>query len=289
VSYLLHIIILVGFFSILSVSLNIACGYAGILSLAHAAFYGIGAYAVGLLTAKAGVPFWPAFLLGSIISCLFGLLVAIPTLRLKGDYLLIATLGFGEIFRNSLINWDALTEGPRGITAIPPATLFGFRLATDQSFFLLLFACIVLCVGTSYLLKSSPFGQVLFAIAEDEDGVTALGRNPVRFKVLTMGISAFWAGVAGGLYAVYVGYISPNIFSINESILIFTMVLLGGLRSIRGSILGAFVLIALPEIMRFVGLPNNIAAVVRQMIYGALLVLIMYFRPQGFLGTIRLR
>ena len=133
--YFFNILILGGLFSILSISLNIACGYAGILSLAHAAFYGIGAYTVGLLTVKAGMPFWPAFLLGGVFSALLGLLIGIPTLRLKGDYLLIATLGFGEIFRDSLINLDSLTEGSRGITAIPPASLFGFQLATDQTFF----------------------------------------------------------------------------------------------------------------------------------------------------------
>ncbi|MDL1984287.1 MAG: branched-chain amino acid ABC transporter permease [Deltaproteobacteria bacterium] len=287
--YFFNILILGGLFSILSISLNIACGYAGILSLAHAAFYGIGAYTVGLLTVKAGMPFWPAFLLGGIFSAILGLLIGIPTLRLKGDYLLIATLGFGEIFRNSLINWDGLTEGSRGITAIPPASFFGFQLATDQTFFFLLLTVIVLCIVTSYLVKNSPMGQILFAISEDEDGVSALGRNTTYFKVVTMAISAFWAGIAGGLYATYVGYISPNLFTINESILIFTMVLLGGLRSIGGSILGAFVLVALPEVMRFIGLPNTIAAVVRQMIYGSLLIVIMYFRPQGLLGTLKLR
>jgi len=208
---------------------------------------------------------------------------------LKGDYLLIATLGFGEIFRNSLINWDSLTEGPRGITSIPTAGLFGFQFTTDQTFLLLLLTVIVLCAVSSYLVKNSPMGQVLFAISEDEDGVSALGRNTTYFKVVTMALSAFWAGIAGGLYASYVGYISPNLFTINESILIFTMVLLGGLRSIGGSILGAFVLVALPEVMRFIGLPNTIAAVVRQMIYGGLLIVIMYFRPQGLLGTLRLR
>jgi branched-chain amino acid transport system permease protein len=287
--YFFNILIMGGLFSILSVSLNIACGYAGILSLAHAAFYGIGAYTVGLLTVKAGMPFWPAFLLGGVFSAFLGLLIGIPTLRLKGDYLLIATLGFGEIFRNSLINWDSLTEGPRGITSIPTAGLFGFQFTTDQTFLLLLLTVIVLCAVSSYLVKNSPMGQVLFAISEDEDGVSALGRNTTYFKVVTMALSAFWAGIAGGLYASYVGYISPNLFTINESILIFTMVLLGGLRSIGGSILGAFVLVALPEVMRFIGLPNTIAAVVRQMIYGGLLIVIMYFRPQGLLGTLRLR
>jgi branched-chain amino acid transport system permease protein len=287
--YLFNILILVGFFSILSVSLNIVCGNAGILSLAHASFYGIGAYTVGLLTTKLGVPFWTAFLIGGIFAGFCGLLIGIPTLRLRGDYFLIATLGFGEIFTNSLINWDKLTEGARGIPGIPPLQILGMSFDTDLSFLLLLLLVWIICVGSAYLIENSPFGQILFAIAEDEDGVVALGRNPTYFKILAMGLSAFWAGIAGGLYASYVGYINPNLFTINESILVFTMVLLGGLRSIHGVVLGAFALVALPEIMRFIGLPSTIAAVVRQMIYGMLLILIMYFRPHGFFGKVRLR
>jgi len=287
--YFLNILIMGGIFSILAVSLDIACGYAGILSLAHAAFYGIGAYTVGLLTVKAGCSFWLAFILGGLMAGLCGLVIGIPTLRLKGDYLIIATLGFGEIFGNSLTNFENLTEGPRGITGIPAASVFGWQCNTDAAFIFLLLAVWTICVGSIYLIKNSPFGLLLFAIAEDEDAVAALGRNPTYFKVIAMGLSSFWAGIAGGLYASYIGYISPNLFTINESILIFTMVLVGGLRSIRGAVLGAFVLVALPEVMRFIGLPNTVAAVIRQMAYGVLLIVIMYFRPQGLLGTAKLR
>jgi branched-chain amino acid transport system permease protein len=287
--YILNIIILGGIFSILSVSLNISCGYVGILSLSHAAFYGVGAYTVGLMATKAEVPFLLALLSGGIFAMLCSILIGIPTLRLKGDYLLMATLGFGVIFTNTLVNWDILTEGPRGITGIPPATILGTMFSTDSLFLILLFIILCLCILNSYLIKNSPLGQILFAIAEDEDSVVSLGRNTTYFKVVSIAISAFWAGIAGGLYAAYIGYINPNLFTINESILIFTMVLLGGLGSIRGAIVGAFVLVALPEIMRFAGLPNTIAAVVRQMIYGISLILIMYFRPMGFFGIVRLR
>jgi branched-chain amino acid transport system permease protein len=287
--YFLNILIMGGIFSILSISLDIICGYAGILSLAHAAFYGIGAYTFGLLTVKVALPFWPAFILAGLVSALIGLSLGIPTLRLKGDYLIIATLGFGEIFGNFLVNCDSLTEGPRGITGITSASIFGLQCNTDMRFLLLLTAILLLCVIGTHLLKSSPFGQVLFAVAEDEEGVAAMGRNPARFKIVAMGLSAFWAGIAGGLYASYIGYISPNLFTINESILIFTMVLLGGLRSIGGAMLGALVLVSLPEIMRFIGMPGTVAAVIRQMIFGVVLILIMYFRPQGLLGTVKLR
>ena len=287
-SYLLNILILGGLFSILSISLNIA-GYAGILSLAHAAFYGIGAYTVALLTVKAGVPFWPAFLLAGIFSSLCGCLIGIPTLRLKGDYLLIATLGFSEIFNNILVNLDSITEGPRGITAIAPARFFGLILDSDLKFLVLLATICALCAASSYRIKKSPFGQVLYAIAEDEDGVAAMGRNPSLFKVKAIAFSTFWAGLAGGLYAVYTGYINPTLFSLNESIMILSMILLGGLRSIRGAVIGAFVLVSLPELMRFIGFSGVNAALFRQMLYGALLILIMYVRPQGLLGTVKLR
>lgn len=288
-AYLLNILILGGLYSILSISLNIAAGYGGILSLAHASFYGIGAYTVALLTAKAGVSFWPALITGGIFSALCGCIIGIPTLRLKGDYLLIATLGFGEIFKNTLVNMDTITEGPRGITSIAPATIFGFQVNTDMAFIGLLAVFFVLCALTAYLIKISPFGQILFAISEDEDGVSALGRNPSLFKVKAIAVSTFFAGIAGGLYAVYTGYINPSLFSINESIMILSMVLLGGLRSIGGAILGAFMLISLPEFLRFVGLPGGDAALFRQILFGVLLVLIMYVRPQGLLGTVRLR
>ncbi len=287
--YLLNILILGGVYSILAVSLNLAGGYAGILSLAHAAFYGIGAYTVALLTVKAGFSFWAALLLAGIFSALCGCLIGIPTLRLKGDYLLIATLGFGEIFKNALVNLGSITEGPRGITSIGPASILGFRLDTDMRFLCLLVGFIALCATSSLLIKKSPFGQILYAIAEDEDGVATMGRNPSFFKVMVIAVSTFWAGIAGGLFAVYAGYINPNLFSINESILILSMVLLGGLRSIRGSIIGAYVLISLPELMRFIGFPEATSALLRQMLYGILLILIMYVRPQGLMGTVKLR
>jgi branched-chain amino acid transport system permease protein len=278
-----------GIFSILAVSLNIACGYAGVLSLAQAAFYGIGAYAVGLLTTKLGWSFMPAFLLGGVLATCCGLVLAVPTLRLRGDYFLMATLGFGEIFSNVLVNWDRLTEGSRGLTSIPPATILGINFGSHLGFIGLLAVVLLFCILSAYLIKTSPLGQVFFAVAEDEAALATLGRNPFAYKILAMALSAFWAGLAGGLYATYLGFISPSLFSINESILIFTMVLFGGLRSIAGAVAGAFTLIVLPEIMRFIGFPTATAALVRQMFYGALLIGIMYLRPQGLLGSLRLR
>lgn len=287
--YLLNILIISGIFSILSVSLNVLCGFSGILSLAHAAFFGIGAYTLGLLTTKLGISYWIAFIAGGLFAAFFGIIIGLPTLRLKGDYLLIATLGFGEIYTNIMTNLDNLTEGTRGITGIPAPSLLGIQFDSDYTFIVVLFVTSALCVISTIFIKNSPFGKILFALSEDEDGVASLGRNTTRFKVTSIAFSAFWAGIAGALYASYVGYINPNLFTINESILIFTMVLFGGLGSIPGSLIGAFILVALPEAMRFIGLPNTVAAVIRQMIYGLLLIVIMYFRPQGLLGTVKLK
>lgn len=278
-----------GIFSILSVSLNIACGYAGILSLAQAAFFGVGAYTIALLTVKLAVPFWLAFFLGGILAAFLGILMGFPTLRMRGDYFLMATLGFGEIFTNTLVNSDSLTGGARGVTGIPPASFGGLLLNDDFMFAGLLAVICFLCIGSAYLIKISPLGEVFFAVSEDEEAVAAMGRNPAFFKVLAMSLSAFWAGIAGGLYASYVGFISPNLFTINESILVFTMVLLGGLRSVRGAVLGPFILVTLPEIMRFLGFPPHIAAVARQMLYGFSLVLLMYLRPQGVIGSVKFK
>jgi branched-chain amino acid transport system permease protein len=287
--YFLNIIIISGVFSILAVSLNTLSGFSGILSLAHAAFFGVGAYTLALLTTKLGMPYWVAFVSGGLFASFFGILIGLPTLRLKGDYLLIATLGFGEIYTNVMTNLDRVTEGTRGITNIPSPSLAGIRFDSDGTSLVLILIICVLCIICACLIKKSPFGKILFAISEDEDGASSLGRNTTKFKVTSIVFSAFWAGIAGAFYASYVGYINPNLFTINESILIFTMVLLGGLGSIPGSIIGAITLVALPEAMRFVGLPNTEAAVIRQMIYGLLLILIMYFRPQGLLGTVKLR
>lgn len=287
--YLLNIVIISGVFSILTVSLNTLSGFSGILSLAHAAFFGIGAYTLALLTTKLGMSYWLAFISGGLLAAFFGVLIGLPTLRLKGDYLLIATLGFGEIYTNIMTNFDLLTEGARGITGIPSPSIFRLQFDSDGTFLILLLMISGLCVTCAYLIKKSPFGAILFAISEDEDGVASLGRNVTKFKVTSIVFSAFWAGIAGAFYASYVGYINPNLFTINESILIFTMVLLGGLGSIPGSIIGAVILVVLPEAMRFIGLPNTEAAVIRQLMYGLLLILIMYFRPQGLLGTVKLK
>ncbi|MBI4154479.1 branched-chain amino acid ABC transporter permease [Candidatus Woesearchaeota archaeon] len=282
-AYLIHLAILIGIYSILSISLNLAIGFTGLLNIGHVAFYGIGAYTSALLALNFGIPFWFGLLIGGLVASFFGLLLAIPTIKLKGDYLAIATLGFAIIIENIFRNWTSLTRGPLGLPGIPKPQLFGF---TFSGFYFLIL--ILIFVLITYLiikhLVNSPYGRVLKAIREDELAASSLGKNVVRYKTQALIISAFFAGIAGSLYAHYITFIDPSSFSIMESILMISMIIVGGLASVEGSIVGAIILILLPEPLRFLPLPSFAIGSLRQMIYAGILIFLLIKRPQGFLG-----
>lgn len=277
-SYVLHVLILCGIYVILATSLDLISGVADQLDLGHAAFYGIGAYTSSLLVVNlfrnAWYGVWVGILAGSVLAGLFGYFLGIPTLRIKGDYLAIVTLGFGEIVRFVLLNWSSLTRGPMGITGIPAPRIGGFEFASRQSFYLLTLAVTVLCVFSISRLKYSRVGRALVAIREDAIAASSVGINIGYYKVWAFAVSATYAGLAGALFAHYMSFISPANFSGNESILILTMVVLGGKSSIPGSILGAITLVVLPELLR--ALESY-----RMLIYGFLLTAMMIFKPRG--------
>jgi len=282
--YVDHLLILVCIYIILSVSLNLITGYVGLLNLGHAAFFGIGAYASALLVKVVGVP-WPAALvLGAILAGIAGLLIGIPCLRLRGDYLAIATLGFGEIIRAVMKNWTSLTRGPRGIPGIPKPELFGYAFTDNGAYLALSFVIMLLVVFIVWRMVASPFGRVLRAIREDEIGAMTLGKNIVKYKLIALSTGAFFAGIAGSLYAHYITFIDPSSFTLLETVLIVSMAVLGGLGSITGSVIGAVILILLPEPLRFLDLPSYVKAAMRQIIYSIILILLIIFRPEGLLG-----
>lgn len=285
-AYVESIIIFVLIYSILTVSLNIVCGYAGLFSLAHAAFFGVGAYTSAILLTHFQISFPIALVSGALLAGIGGILIGIPTLRLKGDYLLIATLGFGEILQSIFKN-TRLTGGSGGISNIPPPSFLGLTVDTDLKYILFFGIFLAAVIYFAWCLKTSPMGTILKAIRYDEILVSSLGRNPYKFKVIAFIASASIAGSCGVIYASYVTYISPSNFGLSEAILIFSMMIFGGVGSISGSILGASVLVFLPELLRFVGLPTEFAANLRQMIYGALLIAIMYIRPKGLMGELK--
>lgn len=282
--YLLHILILIGIYTILSVSLNLLVGYTGILSIAHAAFYGVGAYVAALMALKLQTPFLLNLFLAVISSGIFGALVGIPSLRLRDDYFVIATFAFQIITFSILNNLVDFTGGSLGLPGIPQPNIFGFEITTHIEFLILVIVLAGITFWISNKIVKSPFGRLLKAIREDEVFVKAAGRNVSDAKVKVFVISASLASIAGVVYATYITYIDPTSFTIMESIFIISIVIIGGSANLKGSIVGAVVLVALPELLRFVGLPNSIAANIRQILYGALLVIFMLWRPQGFLG-----
>ncbi len=282
--YLLHILILIGIYVILSVSLNLITGYAGLLSIAHAAFYGVGAYVAALLALKFHSPFLTNIVCAVILSGLLGALVGIPSLRIRDDYFAIATFAFQVITFSVMNNWVAFTGGPMGLPGIPQPAIFGWKITTHYDFLIVVFFLCVVTLWISNKIVSSPFGRVLKSIREDEVFAQAMGKNVASYKVLIFVIGAGMASVAGVMYAYYISFIDPTSFTIVESIFIISIVIIGGAGNIWGSVLGAAVLVILPEALRFLGMPSSIAANMRQIIYGALLVIFMLFRPQGFIG-----
>jgi branched-chain amino acid transport system permease protein len=283
--YLIHIGILIGIYTILAASLNLVAGYMGLLSLAHGAFYGIGAYTMALMSIHLHAPFWISCISAILLAGSLGLLVGIPSLQTQGDYFAIATFGLQIITFNLFNNWIDVTRGPMGITNIPQPNILGWQFHSPLDFLALtIFVCTIVLL-VIYRITNSPFGRLLKAIREDEIFAQSLGKNVFNIKLQTFVIASMMAAIAGSLYASYITFIDPTSFTVAESIFIVSIVIIGGAGNFWGSILGAILLVALPEALRFLGLPIVLAANFRQILYGVLLVSFMIWRPQGLLGN----
>lgn len=282
--YFLHILILVCTYATLAVSLDLVAGHVALLSISHAAFYGLGAYSAALLAVHLGMAFLPSVLIGVTLAALMSFIVSLPSLRLHDDYFVIGTFGFQIIVFSILNNWMDLTRGPLGISGIPRPSIFGWQIDSRWEFLVIAAGFSCFAYFMVWRLTTSPFGRVLHAIREDELFTQAVGKNPLQFKMTAFAVSAALAAMAGSLYAHYIAYIDPTSFTVMESILIISMVIIGGAGSLWGPLVGAFVLVTLPEALRFVGLPSAVAANLRQIIYGSLLVIMMMFRPRGLVG-----
>ncbi|MBI4590780.1 MAG: branched-chain amino acid ABC transporter ATP-binding protein/permease [Candidatus Rokubacteria bacterium] len=282
--YLVHVAINIALYAILGVSFNLLLGYTGLFAVSHAAFFGIGAYASALLALHAGWGFLWGMALGIVVAGLVGAVIALPALRVSGDYLVIVSFGLQIIVFSVMLNWQDVTRGVAGLPGIPRPTLLGWKLTTPSQYLLLFLVVAGLCVWLARRLTRSPFGRVLKAIREDEVATQALGKNITRFKVLVFVVAGALAAVAGNLYAHYVTFINPFSFTLEESIFIMAVVIVGGAGNLWGSLLGAAVLVIMPESLRFLQVPPTVSGAIRQIIYGLLLVLFMRFRPQGLWG-----
>lgn len=280
--YILRTSIMALIYVVLALSLNMVIGLAGQLSMGHAAFFGIGAYVVALLTVNHGVSFWIALVISAVVAALFGFILGIPTLRLKGDYLAITTIGFAEIVRLVLVNWTKVTRGPAGIPGIPSPSLFGLSLRSNLAYFYIILALVAIVIFISYRLINSRLGLGLIAVKDDEIAAEAMGVNSTNLKILAFVLAGAIAGMAGGFFASFIRYVNPDNFTYMESVLILCMVVLGGVGSIPGVILGAVVLTILPEALRDI-------ATYRYAVYGLLLIVMMIIRPEGMISKEKLK
>ena len=267
----------------LGLGLNIVVGLAGLLDLGYVAFYAVGAYSYALLHFHFGVGFWMALPIGAGLGTLFGIILGYPVLRLRGDYLAIVTLGFGEIIRLILENWNAFSFGPSGIANIPRPGLFGIKFSLASATIYIYFIMIALTLFTIFVvnrLQNSRIGRAWIALREDEIACQAMGIDKTKTKLTAFALGATWAGMAGVVFAAKTTFINPASFTIWESIMILCVVVLGGMGSVVGVILGALVLILLPEYLRAL-------SEYRMLVFGVALVLMMVFRPGGIISNVR--
>ncbi|MCK9229370.1 MAG: branched-chain amino acid ABC transporter permease [Syntrophales bacterium] len=276
-SYWVDVLNSIGIYAVLALSLNIILGYAGLFHMGHAAFFAIGAYTTAILNTRFGIPVLWLMPLSGVTAGVFALMVARPIIHLRGDYLLIVTIGIVEIVRIALVNnVFGITGGANGIFGIGRPSFFGHVIRTPHAFYYLILAFAAATILLFYRLENSRFGRALNYIREDDTAAEGSGIDAAHYKLVAFILGAFWAGMAGTIFAAKMTIVSPQSFTFWESVVMFTIVILGGSGSIRGVLLGSFLIIGLPEVFREF-------AVARMLVFGAAMVLMMIFRPRGIL------
>jgi len=296
-TYLVFVAAVCGVSVIGALGLNVLTGYTGQISLGTAGFMGIGAYTAAILAAKAGFPFWAALPLAGVLAALAGLIVGVPALRLKGLYLVITTLAFQFIIEHVIYHWESLTQSDKGIK-VPPPELFGWKLDSYESLY---YVILVLAVATAVFTKNlamSRTGRAFIAVRDRDIAAEIIGVNLAKYKILAFMVSSFIAGVAGGLYAYLLGLIGPDHFTFNQSVLYIAMIIVGGLGTVMGSIIGAVFMVLLPEVINAISGPIASAypvlspriGAVAVIVYGLIIILFLLLEPDGLFGIwIRLK
>lgn len=282
-SYQINIMTTALMYVILGLGLNIVVGLAGLLDLGYVAFYAVGAYSYALLNHHFGLGFWVVLPIGAIMGAIFGILLGFPVLRLRGDYLAIVTLGFGEIIRLILENWNEFSFGPSGIANIPRPGFFGIEMSMNAAItylYYLMIGVTLFTIAVVNRLQHSRIGRAWVALREDEIACQAMGIDKTKTKLTAFALGATWAGMVGVIFAAKTTFINPASFTFLESAIILSIVVLGGMGSIIGVILGAFILILLPEYLRAF-------SDYRMLLFGGSMVLVMVFRPQGLISNVR--
>lgn len=284
-SYHVSILTTALMYVVLGLGLNIVVGMAGLLDLGYVAFYLVGAYSYALLNIHFGLGFWAVIPIGALFAAIFGMTLGFPVLRLRGDYLAIVTLGFGEIIRMIMENWDEFTNGPAGIANIPKPTVFGLDLNFEQMTTFLYFVIFVMVIFTIFVimrLNRSRIGRAWVALREDEIACEAMGIDTTKTKLLAFGTGACWAGMVGVFFATKTSFVDPKSFAFMQSALILCIVVLGGMGSVVGAVVAALFLFLLPEYLRAF-------SEYRMLIFGGVMIVMMVFKPEGLIANVRRR
>ena len=282
-NFFLSYLILAEIFAIMALSTNFLVGIIGIFSVSQAALMGVGAYAYAGV-AMAGMPF-PVALLAAVTLCaLLNVVTSLPALRLSGDYFVITSFGLQFIATAVFVNWVQVTGGSTGIAAIPAPRMLGISFEEPQYFVILSSLALALAALAYTLLMRSSYGRVLHAVRLNELAAGAAGRNVLKMKLGVSAVSGIYAGLAGALYAIFMSYFDPSSFEIQQSIVILTMLVIGGARTLAGSLIGPLLLLAIPQVLSLVHIAPELLGPTRALVFGALLVVFMLWRPQGIAG-----
>jgi len=297
-TYLSHLLIYLNIYVIVALGLNMIVGYCGRLTLSQAGYFAIGSYAYALASVAWHWGFLPSVALGAGLAAVLSMAISLPSWRLKGDFFVMVSLAVQIVILSAIYNWYRpeaplgtlrnLTNGPAGISGVPKPDMFGIKFDTVGSLAILATVTAGVCLLLGALLLKSPWGRVLQALRDDELAAKGLGKNVRLFKLQAFAIACALLAVGGALYASYVSFIDPSVASLDQSVLMLCMVVIGGIGNFRGPLVGAFMLLAFPEVLRFLNIPIALAAEVRLMAYGLLLVVMMHFRPQGLCGSYRI-
>ena len=283
-SYVLHMVVMLEIYALLALSAHQMAGLSGLLTLGHAVFYGLGAYTIALTMSHWGLGYWTSLVAVVVICSLAAMLFVAIANRVRDLYFSIATLAIQIIFFAVIYNWIGVTNGPYGITGIASPSLFGYQLSSPLDFALFGGAWVTIAVLVYRALWPSSLFRLIRAARDDQLGVLSLGKDPAYYRRISILLSGVLAGLAGSLYATYTSYIDPSSFTLDESILILSLVLVGGMGRVIGPVAGASIYVLLPELLKFLHLPDSVAANMRMVLFGLLLILIVRFRPQGLLG-----
>jgi branched-chain amino acid transport system permease protein len=284
-AYLNNLAVLMGINAILAVTLNFVLGYAGIFSMAHAVFFGVGAYTAALVAVKLGGGFLLATGAGMGVAVLISLALALPALRVRGEYFVAASLGLQMLAITVFSEWKSVTGGIGGITNIPPARLFGWEVDSPEEYLALTLVCLALIMALIARLVNSSFGRSLKAIRDDETAAAAFGKQVAVIKTLAVAVSSALAAVGGSLYAFYLSFINVESFTLDTSVYLMAMVIIGGTATLWGPVVGAVLILLLPAALSYLpGLPQTEIGSIQQMVYGLAMVLLMIFRPGGLWG-----